>query len=70
MRAVIEALLTCVTREGCDALATNFCLVASKAARRRMVRPRDQDRLEAVALRDGGTAAMGTTLVFTQSVNS
>lgn len=38
MRALLAALPTCVTREQCDMLATNFVLVQTKGARKRMVR--------------------------------
>ena len=39
VRALLEALPTCVSREMCDALVLSFCLVHSKGARKRMVRP-------------------------------
>ncbi len=38
VRALIEALPTCVTREQCDTLCMSFVLVHSKGARKRMVR--------------------------------
>jgi len=38
MRALLEALPTCVTREQCDMVSTNLVLFHSKLARKRMVR--------------------------------
>ena len=39
VRALLEALPTCVSRDMCDNLVLSFCLVYSKGARKRMVPP-------------------------------
>ena len=35
---MLQRLRECATRDDCDALAINFCLLANRSARRRMVR--------------------------------
>lgn len=39
VRAIIDSLPTCVSRETCDTAALSFCLVQTKPARKRMVGP-------------------------------
>ena len=36
--ALLERLPECTSRDACDALAVNFCFVATKGSRKRMVR--------------------------------
>ncbi len=47
VRALLEALPTCVSRDMCDNLVLSFCLVHSKGARKRMVPPPPAPRLHA-----------------------
>lgn len=35
---LLERLPECTSRDACDAVAINFCFVATKGARKRMVR--------------------------------
>ena len=51
---LLQRLPECATRDDCDAFAVSFCLVATKSARRRLVRPASLADNEA-ALGDHGT---------------